>query len=122
LLSKLEHKPGHPERPLSALGERGYVSYWCNTLLLYLSNHIKDDDAIPSAMIYMSDMAYETGVDVHDLLWTIDYLHLTEYRKDDGSICILRRQLDKLLREKTLKPKRVDKTKLVWEQVEAKKP
>jgi hypothetical protein len=38
-LTKLEKKTGSPEKPLSALGQMTYKSYWHSTILLKLEEY-----------------------------------------------------------------------------------
>lgn len=57
---------GTPERPLSALGLRGYLAYWTGVLTRYFTS-VFDVRGDPPAITYeMSSSAPVDGVDEHD--------------------------------------------------------
>lgn len=43
-LSMIENKPGSPERPLSDLGHRVYVSFWTRRVVTVLLNLVKNNE------------------------------------------------------------------------------
>ena len=61
-LSKIEKKQGTPERPLSDLGHRTYVSYWTNRVLNIL---LKCNETKQSVSI--QNIAEETGMVAADI-------------------------------------------------------
>lgn len=68
-LSLLEGKPGTPERPLSDLGHRVYVSFWTrrvvNVLLKCLDDNTNDID-----IKFISD---KTGMIESDINYILDH-------------------------------------------------
>uniref|UniRef100_A0A182M5L7 histone acetyltransferase n=1 Tax=Anopheles culicifacies TaxID=139723 RepID=A0A182M5L7_9DIPT len=61
LLSRVEGKPGTPERPLSDLGRVSYHQYWCSTLLAYF--YLNRNDKLTLDMI-----SRETGMIARDIV------------------------------------------------------
>ena len=64
-LSKREGKKGTPERPLSDLGFRGYVSYWAIEVISYLLEHAKKKLSLHA----ISDATY---IDHRDVLYVLE--------------------------------------------------
>lgn len=59
-LSRREGKKGTPERPLSDLGFRGYVSFWAIEIVSYLLSHQKKKLSVAQ----ISDATYIEPTDV----------------------------------------------------------
>jgi len=65
-LSMIEDKPGGPERPLSDLGHRTYVSFWTRRVVNILLELDKNSDEISVAII--RDKTGMTELDIHYIL------------------------------------------------------
>ena len=66
-LSILEEKPGGPERPLSDLGHRTYVSYWTRRIVKILLDLVEND----SNSISIDQIKNKTGMIPDDILYTL---------------------------------------------------
>ena len=68
-LSKIERKQGTPERPLSDLGHRTYVSYWTNRILniLLRANHDNTQNTTS-----IQNIADETGILPADIQYILE--------------------------------------------------
>jgi len=64
-ISKLEKKMGTPERPLSDLARRVYISWWRNQIIKYMI--INKDKAYT-----INDIANETYIIPRDIIFTLD--------------------------------------------------
>ena len=64
-LSLIEKRQGSPEKPLSDLGHRTYVSYWTNRVLNFLLDNKNPNLAI-------QDIADATGITVKDIQYVLD--------------------------------------------------
>uniref|UniRef100_A0A182UX01 histone acetyltransferase n=1 Tax=Anopheles merus TaxID=30066 RepID=A0A182UX01_ANOME len=73
LLSRVERKPGTPERPLSELGQVSYRRYWCSVLLAYLY-HNRDES------LTLATVSQETGLIVGDIVTALRQLGFVRYR------------------------------------------
>ncbi|XP_050090742.1 histone acetyltransferase KAT6B-like [Anopheles aquasalis] len=73
LLSRVERKPGTPEKPLSALGHRSYREYWCSTVLSYLWLH-------RSEPLSVAEISRETGLIPVDIVYALWQLGFIRYR------------------------------------------
>ncbi|KAI0210916.1 Histone acetyltransferase KAT7 [Lamellibrachia satsuma] len=93
LLSKVEHKVGSPERPLSDLGLISYRSYWKDVLLTYLHS-------FNGREICIKDLSQETAVNANDIVSTLQSLGMLKYWK--GKHLVLKRQdlIDEYLKKK----------------------
>lgn len=83
LLSKVEHKVGSPEKPLSDLGLISYRSYWKSILLEYLCKYDGKE-------ISIKDLSQETAITAYDIVSTLQALGLLKYWK--GKHIVLKRQ------------------------------
>lgn len=68
-LSKIERKQGTPERPLSDLGHRTYVSYWTNRILHIL---IKANNEQSYNSTSIQNIADETGILPQDITYILE--------------------------------------------------
>lgn len=68
-LSKLEHRLGTPERPLSDLGRRAYISLWCDMVLDMIID--LNDVGLP---ISVASIAESTSMVPEDVFFTMHYL------------------------------------------------
>lgn len=87
-LTKLEKKTGSPEKPLSALGQMTYKSYWHSTVLTKLEEYRRGqihvtltqlrlvDLSIDSAKIVPLPSSTDTGICMEDILQTLIDLRL----------------------------------------------
>lgn len=64
-LSLIEKKQGTPERPLSDLGHRTYVSYWTHIIL----NLLLEDK---SSSLSVMDIAKRTGIMAPDIVYVLE--------------------------------------------------
>lgn len=74
-LSKREGKIGSPEKPLSALGALGYLSYWSSVLLKELSNFRGE--------LTINALSARTGIHKDDMISTLHHLGLLRFWKKD---------------------------------------
>lgn len=72
-LTKREKKTGSPEKPLSDLGKKAYISYWTNEILKTLSEK--------KCLTSLRDISSVTGIDVNDVVETVKLLNLTQLKK-----------------------------------------
>ncbi|XP_035780597.1 histone acetyltransferase KAT6A-like [Anopheles albimanus] len=73
LLSRVEQKPGTPEKPLSALGHLSYKAYWCSTVMSYLWLH-------RTGPLTVADISRETGLLPVDIVYALLQLGFIRYR------------------------------------------
>ena len=108
---------GHPERPLSDLGARGYMSYWTWTIVrvIHEARRISEDEEPLS--LSLDKICSQTGIDSADCLATLEYLGLNRWMSTDEKTMIV---TDKELNEvyERLHPKRkmlvVDDSKIQY--------
>lgn len=79
-LSKIEHKVGSPEKPLSDLGRLGYRSYWSFVLLEILKDF--------RGSISIKDLSALTSITVDDIISTLQSLNLVKYWKGQHVLCV----------------------------------
>lgn len=72
-ITRREHKTGSPEKPLSDLGKRAYMSYWCHEVLKVLSEK--------NCNVNMKDISKITGIAREDVVETCQTLKLNTYHK-----------------------------------------
>ncbi|KAI3419673.1 hypothetical protein GPALN_004107 [Globodera pallida] len=75
-LSKLEHKIGHPEHPLSDMGLMAYRSYWRSVLFCALRQRCK------SAEVSIKDLSIETAIHSYDIVTTLSAIDMLLFRND----------------------------------------
>ncbi|KAI9772090.1 MAG: hypothetical protein M1840_001378 [Geoglossum simile] len=80
-LSKRECKLGGPEKPLSDLGRRGYLSFWCTTVARYILS-------VPSKKTFtvndISERTYLLPEDIIIALKEMNFLH--SKKRGDGTV------------------------------------
>jgi len=79
-LSMIENKPGSPERPLSDLGHRVYVSFWTRRVVNVLLELIKTNDQ----EISIRKIGQKTGMIESDILYVIDHHRI---KREDTLFC-----------------------------------
>lgn len=83
-LTKLEHKVGSPEKPLSDLGKLSYRSYWLMVLLSILIE-------VPSTTV--KDLSQRSGIKVEDIISTLQCLSMIKYFKGQHVIIVNRQEM-----------------------------
>ncbi len=71
LLSRIEGQPGSPEKPLSDLGRISYESYWKSKVVPFL---VKNEHADVNLVTSIREISELTGIDVHDVVSTLEML------------------------------------------------
>ena len=82
LLSRVEHQPGSPEKPLSDLGRISYHSYWKSVVMEYLYN-----TTFPK--ISIRTISQDLGMDPHDVAATLQMVNMVRL-KEDGRVVIVK--------------------------------
>lgn len=72
VLSKLEGKPGTPEKPLSDLGLISYRSYWRSKVLSYISSCINEQ-------VLITEISKSTGILAEDLVLALHDLGILDF-------------------------------------------
>ncbi|XP_049284363.1 histone acetyltransferase KAT6B-like [Anopheles funestus] len=80
MLSRVERKPGTPERPLSDLGRVSYHQYWCSVLLAYF--YIERNETLT-----LDKLSQDTGMIVSDIVTALRKLGFIRYRVEHAG-CI----------------------------------
>ncbi|XP_058117598.1 histone acetyltransferase KAT6B-like [Anopheles ziemanni] len=80
LLSRVERKPGTPERPFSDMGRVSYHKYWCSVILSYL--YLNRD-----APLTLKTISRDTGMFVSDIVTALRKLHFIKYRGQKKGCC-----------------------------------
>ncbi|KAL4541910.1 hypothetical protein Ndes2526B_g06406 [Nannochloris sp. 'desiccata'] len=112
-LSKLEGKPGTPERPLSDLGARSYRAYWARVLL----NIIKVHEG-PISIKELSDM---TMFQLNDITSTLEGLKMIQYQKGQHVICAAPDVIEMHLKNCGSEGYPVNPAKIVWSPISVQK-
>jgi hypothetical protein len=73
-LSKIEEKPGSPEKPLSDLGRVGYESYWGQVVLSVLKAQPRDKP------LSVDDITKQTGIIADDVFHILQKLGVIKYQ------------------------------------------
>ncbi|VDO80049.1 unnamed protein product, partial [Soboliphyme baturini] len=94
-LSKLEHRIGSPEKPLSDLGKLTYRSYWSWALLDVL-RETKDTMSI-------RDLSEVTGIAHCDIVDTLQWLNMAKYWKGRYVLYLTPKLIDDCLRSELFK-------------------
>lgn len=85
-LCKLKKVIGGPERPLSDLGFKGYLSYWKTVILSILKQN-------PSTTFTLGELSVLTSINQGDILLVLSACNLLDYWKD-GNVCIDTSKID----------------------------
>uniref|UniRef100_A0A182SQ68 histone acetyltransferase n=1 Tax=Anopheles maculatus TaxID=74869 RepID=A0A182SQ68_9DIPT len=72
MLSRVERKPGTPERPLSELGRVSYQRYWCSVLLSYF--YVNRENTLT-----LDKVSRDTGLIVSDIVTALRKLGFIRY-------------------------------------------
>jgi histone acetyltransferase MYST1 len=105
-LSKLEDKPGTPEKPLSDLGLRSYRNYWTRVLLNILKDH--------EGPISVKDLTKLTKITNDDIIKTLQYLNMIQYQKGQHVICAAPHIIESHLKNCGSEGYPVNPAKIVW--------
>lgn len=82
-LGKREGRFGGPERPLSALGRKGYIVFWCGEVVRYILN------APLKKTVTIKDISDETWILQEDVVAALKEMDVVEKRKTaSGNIVI----------------------------------
>ena len=73
-LSKKEFKLGKPERPLSDLGLRGYLSYWKFTVVKTILQLVEEEDEI-----CIQDIAKRSAIHPDDIVLSLNHLGILQW-------------------------------------------
>jgi len=77
-LSKLEHKSGSPEKPLSDMGRVSYESHWARELLKLLKLIGENPDPA-KRVVSIEDLSTETAFSTDDIKSTLERIRLLTY-------------------------------------------
>ena len=97
-LSKIEHKVGHPEKPLSDLGALSYRSYWAQVLMEILRKQ--------KSNISINQLSEMTAIRPMDIMATLQNLGLIKYWKGQHIISITPKAIEdhmKVMAKQTLR-------------------
>ena len=77
-LSRIEGRPGSPEKPLSDLGRIGYESYWARELVGLLHKHGAEIEQIS-----IDELSRQTGILQTDVKDTLERLNVIRYEQGE---------------------------------------
>ncbi|KAF2835598.1 hypothetical protein M501DRAFT_961629 [Patellaria atrata CBS 101060] len=86
-LSKREGRLGGPEKPLSELGRRAYLSFWLSTLARYILAHAS------KKTFTVREISEDTYIAPDDVITTLKEMELLEQRKKGGADVVLNKAL-----------------------------
>ncbi|KAK3075394.1 SAS complex subunit [Teratosphaeriaceae sp. CCFEE 6253] len=80
-LGRREGRFGGPERPLSALGKKGYLGYWCGEVYRFLMDVPEDEN------VTVGDVSAATYIMQEDIVAALAVMKVANRQKmDDGSV------------------------------------
>lgn len=83
VLGKREGRFGGPERPLSTLGRKGYINYWCGEVARYILGCSKQKT------VRIKEVSEETWIMAEDVVAALKEMDVLENRKTaSGSIVV----------------------------------
>ena len=106
-LSIKEGRTGTPERPLSDLGFRSYISWWATRILTLLL----DNQAL---QLSIADLSEQTAIDVNDVLYVLENFKVL---RKAGGVQVLYTQkeyLEEILRNLGRPGRKVIRENLSW--------
>ena len=106
-LSIKEGRTGTPERPLSDLGFRSYISWWAArilTLLLENSAH----------QLSIAEISEQTAIDVNDVLYVLENFKVLRKINNQQILFTQREYLEEILRNLGRPGRKVFRDKLLW--------
>ncbi len=71
-LSLIEGKSGTPERPLSDLGFRSYLSWWTYRILTLLRETFSSPDTTSPQTLTIQWISEKTGIDPQDIHYVLE--------------------------------------------------
>ncbi|KAI9175681.1 Histone acetyltransferase [Blastocladiella emersonii ATCC 22665] len=104
-LSRVERKPGSPEKPLSDLGLLSYRAYWTEVLVDYLLQHPE---------VTLDEVAAATAITVGDILHTLHALNALRYYKGQHIVCLSQACIDSHARQAAKPRRNIDPACLDW--------
>lgn len=113
MLSKLEGKPGTPEKPLSDLGLISYRSYWRNKVLNYINDHKNET-------VLVTDISNFTGILFEDVVLALNDLDLLIFDDEclkffiDVDDSLMAKHLEKSVKSNTHE---INESALIWSPV-----
>ncbi|XP_035668394.1 histone acetyltransferase KAT8-like [Branchiostoma floridae] len=107
-LSKLEHRVGSPEKPLSDLGKLSYRSYWSWVLLEILRDF--------KGTLSIKDLSQMTSITENDIISTLQSMNMVKYWKGQHVICVTAKLVEEHLKSAQYRrpPIMVDTSCLRW--------
>jgi hypothetical protein len=78
-LSKWDKRLGGPEKPLSEMGRRAYMSYWSATIARFISGEVKANTELT-----VDEMSQATYILPEDLICAMKEMQVLETRGKDG--------------------------------------
>lgn len=89
LLAKQRGEVGSPEGPLSALGQRSFLSYWSRRLVPLL---VREGNRKKPRKWTLQDLVQETFIDMHDIVYTLEELGLLVQEKQRQSVVSINKE------------------------------
>jgi hypothetical protein len=87
-LSLIEGKSGTPERPLSDLGFRSYLSWWTYKILTYLNEWLDDHQSKglkEAPTISIQTISEKTGIDPNDINYVLENYKIIRNKPESSS-------------------------------------
>lgn len=111
-LCLLEEETGSPERPISDLGFKAFLSYWTQRLINYLLS-LPDSKL---AEVTITSLSKATAVSEKDILKTFEAIKLVRYKPNDKTphICLEKNLLHRKLKEAGRSAIPVIKENIIW--------
>lgn len=114
-LSRIEGRPGSPEKPLSDLGAIGYRRYWLSALLNVVAKHAD------GASISIDEVSLETGIKKDDIIAIAREFDMVRYVKSQHCLAISNKKTDALRHvaghtSDSIGVIRFEQSKLKWQQ------
>ncbi|KAL4449956.1 hypothetical protein ABPG74_015075 [Tetrahymena malaccensis] len=92
-LSSIEDKVGTPERPLSDLGRKSYLSWWCQRIIQYIESKPEDYS------FSVEEISRGTYILEKDILYTLEQKGLVKYQGGNSILLTDRNYLKKVFKE-----------------------
>lgn len=113
-LSKVEGKPGSPEKPLSDLGLLSYRSYWSQRILELLIT-LKPGENEDRPHISINEICELTCIKKEDIISTLQHLNMITYYKGKYIIIITKELMETHTKNMPKKMQHIDARCLRWQ-------